>query len=88
MLISRPYKTQLLITGEDAGATRQAITKAQIQEFTVHFPEDLTSQKSIVAKLDSILGATNRLESIYNQKVAALDELKKSLLHQAFSGQL
>ncbi len=31
---------------------------------------------------------TERLESIYQRKLAALDELKKSLLHQAFSGQL
>jgi len=28
------------------------------------------------------------LASIYQQKLAALDRLKKSLLHQAFSGQL
>ena len=27
------------------------------------------------------------LESIYQQKVAALEELKKSILHQAFSGE-
>ena len=31
---------------------------------------------------------TQRLESIYQQKLAALDALKKSLLHQAFTGQL
>ena len=31
---------------------------------------------------------TQRLESIYQRKLAALDDLKKSLLHQAFSGQL
>jgi type I restriction enzyme S subunit len=31
---------------------------------------------------------TQRLESLYRQKLAALDELKKSLLHQAFNGQL
>ncbi len=30
---------------------------------------------------------TQRLESIYQRKLAALDALKKSLLHQAFSGQ-
>jgi len=29
-----------------------------------------------------------RLESLYQSKLAVLDELKKSLLHQAFSGQL
>lgn len=31
---------------------------------------------------------TQRLESLYQQKLTALDGLKKSLLHQAFSGQL
>jgi len=31
---------------------------------------------------------TQRLESIYRQKLDALEALKKSLLHQAFTGQL
>ncbi len=31
---------------------------------------------------------TQRLEFIYQRKLAALDDLKKSLLHQAFSGEL
>jgi type I restriction enzyme S subunit len=31
---------------------------------------------------------TQRLASLYQQKLSALDDLKKSLLHQAFSGQL
>ena len=31
---------------------------------------------------------TQRLESIYQRKLAALDELKKSLLHRAFTGEL
>jgi type I restriction enzyme, S subunit len=31
---------------------------------------------------------TQRFESLYQQKLAALAELKKSLLHQALSGQL
>jgi hypothetical protein len=31
---------------------------------------------------------TQRLASLYQRKLAALDELKKSLLHQAFSGAL
>jgi len=31
---------------------------------------------------------TQRLESLYQQKLNALDELKKSLLHRAFSGKL
>jgi type I restriction enzyme S subunit len=48
----------------------------------------LTEQKTIVKKLDELAQETHRLESIYRQKLTALDNLKKSLLHQAFSGQL
>jgi len=31
---------------------------------------------------------TTRLAAIYQQKLAALEALKKSLLHQAFTGEL
>jgi type I restriction enzyme, S subunit len=30
----------------------------------------------------------NRLEAIYQQKLAALNELKQSILHKAFTGEL
>ena len=88
LLISKPYKDKLLQTGEEGGSTRQAITKAQIQDFTVKYPATIQEQKLIIAKIDAVLTETQRLESIYQQKIAALDELKKSLLHQAFSGHL
>ncbi|MEY4978800.1 MAG: hypothetical protein RLZZ352_1070 [Pseudomonadota bacterium] len=39
-------------------------------------------------KLRGIELECRHLESIYRQKLTALEELKKSLLHQAFSGQL
>jgi type I restriction enzyme S subunit len=45
-------------------------------------------QKQIVSNLDALREETQRLEAIYQQKLAALEALKKSLLHQAFSGQL
>jgi len=48
----------------------------------------LDEQTPAVAKLNALSAETKRLESIYQRKLAALDELKKSLLHQAFSGQL
>ena len=72
LLISKLYKDQLLQTGAEGGSTRQAITKAQIQEFAVNYPENLKAQKSIVEKLDNMLAETNRLEAIYQQKLAAL----------------
>jgi len=88
LLISKPYKDQLLQTGAEGGSTRQAITKAQIQDFSVEYPATLKEQKSIAAKLDAMLAETQRLATIYERKLAALEELRKSLLHQAFSGRL
>lgn len=48
----------------------------------------MNEQKRIVATLDALSAETQRLEALYAQKFAALDELKASLLHQAFSDQL
>lgn len=48
----------------------------------------ITEQKKISTELDALRAETQCLESIYQQKLAALAALKKSLLHQAFSGQL
>lgn len=48
----------------------------------------ITVQRKAMAKADDLLAETQHLESIYHQKLAALDALKKSLLHQAFTGAL
>ena len=66
---------------------------------TAHGPKDLragttTSQVDCYPriqarpKLDSLREDTQRLESVYERKLGALEALKKSLLHQAFSGEL
>ncbi|MGV3580883.1 MAG: restriction endonuclease subunit S [Methylophilus sp.] len=88
LLLSKPYKDKLLQTGSEGGSTRQAITKAQIQEFVIEFPPAIEDQKVIVHKLNEILKETQHLEAIYQRKIACLDELKKSLLQQAFAGEL
>ncbi len=48
----------------------------------------IQAQQRIVAKLDALCEETQRLEKIYRQKLVVLDELKKSILHQAFTGEL
>jgi len=67
-----------------------AYSALPIQRLNGHriFVPSLEEQELIVFQLDGLREETHRLESIYQQKIAALDELKKSLLHQAFSGQL
>jgi type I restriction enzyme S subunit len=48
----------------------------------------LPHQQEIAQRFDAFATETRRLESIYQQKLNALEALKKSLLHQAFTGQL
>jgi type I restriction enzyme, S subunit len=69
------------------GAIMSGLNMGLIEELPLLLPS-LERQKKIVAALDSLKEETQRLASIYQQKLAALDELKKSLLHQAFSGAL
>ena len=64
-----------------------AIYYKNLKNLVIPIPP-IPAQKKIVIELDAIRAETQRLESIYQQKITALEELKKSLLHQAFSGQL
>jgi type I restriction enzyme, S subunit len=45
-------------------------------------------QKQAVEKLNALSEETQRLARLYVRKLAALEALKKSLLHQAFTGEL
>ena len=48
----------------------------------------LAQQKRLEAEFDALREETQRLESIYGRKLAALGELKQSLLRQAFVGEV
>lgn len=63
------------------------ISGKQIESFKFMRPP-LNEQASIAGRLNELHEKTQRLAEISQQKLAALDELKKSLLHQAFTGQL
>lgn len=77
------------ITGRAQGAnpTMKKINNKSVKTLPVVVP-DINIQTKIVAELDFLSKETNILESIYQQKNAHLENLKKSLLHQAFSGAL
>jgi type I restriction enzyme S subunit len=60
----------------------------EIREVVVSFPKSLAEQSATVTKLDTLREETQRLVSLYERKLAGLEALKKSLLHQAFTGQL
>jgi type I restriction enzyme S subunit len=69
------------------GATFPNVSGALLGGLKLSVPA-IAAQREIVANLDDLRDETQRLESLYRQKLAALDELKKSLLDQAFSGEL
>jgi type I restriction enzyme S subunit len=69
------------------GVAQQNLSLAQVKDFRIPVPP-LPEQQRIVGILDALREQTQHLESIYQQKLAALGALKKSLLHQAFRGQL
>ncbi|MBN2128470.1 MAG: restriction endonuclease subunit S [Sedimentisphaerales bacterium] len=69
-------------------ATLPIINKSKWSALSVWLPPKVKEQKTISAKLDALAAETRRLEAIYRCKLAALEELKKSLLHQAFTGGL
>jgi type I restriction enzyme S subunit len=54
----------------------------------LHFIPPIDAQQAISASLDELEPEKRSLESLYTRKLAALDELKQSLLHAAFSGAL
>jgi type I restriction enzyme S subunit len=68
-------------------AAQPVISNSSLKDLLLTFPE-IVKQKKIAAQLDALAEETHRLESIYQQKLAALEALKKSLLHQAFTGAL
>jgi len=53
----------------------------------VPFPS-INVQQNIVQKLDELSVETKKLETIYQQKINDLEELKKSILQKAFNGEL
>ena len=87
ILTSRPYKKLLLGIGDEGGSTRQAITKKQLQDLVVTFP-DLTTQSGIIDWIQKAYEKFQQLEALYTEKLESLKELKQSLLQQAFAGEL
>ena len=69
------------------GAASPHLNICDIRTFPIPLPP-ITEQRQIVAKLNTIAAETQNLARLYERKLAALAELKKSLLHQAFTGEL
>jgi type I restriction enzyme S subunit len=79
------FKVRLQALGK--GSAQANINMGTFENELFPFPP-IQEQGVIAKKLDALSAQTKKLEAIYQQKIADLDELKKSLLQKAFNGEL
>jgi type I restriction enzyme S subunit len=79
--------SQHWLGGVKKGAAYIGINIEDLRLLPVNAPK-MERQLEVVEHLDLLQEDTRRLARLYERKRTALDALKKSLLHQAFSGQL
>jgi type I restriction enzyme S subunit len=70
------------------GANIPQINNYSFDDVYIPYPKAIKEQQNIVGQLDVLLVETKKLEAIYQQKINDLEELKKSVLQKAFSGEL
>ena len=75
------------LKSQSVGTGTKFLKLRMIKDMMIPLPTIL-EQSRIVAELEALAAETQRLAQIYEQKLASLAALKKSLLHQAFSGEL
>jgi type I restriction enzyme S subunit len=86
MLLQGRIQKKLL--AHSRGATVQHVNMKDIRALELGPVPPISTQRDMVAAIRAALQHSERLESIYQRKLAALEALKQSLLHQAFTGQL
>jgi type I restriction enzyme S subunit len=94
-VIDRSYLFHWLIANETmkkinatwTGATLPRANMNAVLDFKINIPP-IKEQRKIVEKLDALSTETKRLDSIYQQKITDLEELKKTILQKAFNGEL
>lgn len=84
-LKSSAIRRQMIDGGN--GANIKSLNQGTLSRLEIPFPS-ISEQAKMVESIEAFQHESQRLEGIYQQKLIALDNLKKSLLHQAFTGEL
>ena len=79
---------QKRLLDKSTGATVQHVNMKDIRGLSMSELPSIQVQKACVEELEHFKSEVNRLENIYQQKLTALNELKQSILHKAFTGEL
>ncbi|MCZ8168650.1 MAG: restriction endonuclease subunit S [Flavobacterium sp.] len=70
------------------GASYPAVTDNDVKGILFSFLKSKEAQQTIVRQLDALRAETQKLEAVYQKKIADMEELKKSILQKAFAGEL
>jgi len=85
LLLTKDFTEYAILGSQRAGMPK--VNREHLFAYRFYLPP-ITTQQSIVQKLDALSAQTKKLEAIYQQKINDLEELKKSILQKAFSGEL
>jgi type I restriction enzyme, S subunit len=86
--VLRSSKMKSQIEKLTSGAAQPQLPIKTLVNFTFPVPTQIEEQHKIVLSLHELSEQTQRLEAIYQEKLAALTELKQSILQKAFTGEL
>lgn len=70
-----------------SGMAQPKLNQSMLNKIPIPLPPE-SEQRAIVRKLDDLRAETQKMEVLYQKKLTDLDELKKSILQKAFTGEL
>jgi type I restriction enzyme S subunit len=85
-LLNSPF-LKVILHSNEVNTARANLSLGFFNNLSIPLPS-IEVQQTIVQKLDALSAETKRLEAIYQQKIDDLEEMKKSILQKAFSGEL
>lgn len=83
LLSTRSFYNKVILNSSQA--TLPIINKSKWENLSVKFPKSISEQSRIVVHLDTVRAEIDRLATLYEQKLADLDELRRSVLQEAFA---
>ncbi len=81
------YINSISIDDYVTGMAQPKLNQRNLNRISAPFPP-LEEQRKILDKINGIQSQTQILETLYQNKITALEELKKSILAKAFDGEL
>jgi type I restriction enzyme S subunit len=97
LIVCIPYNSQMSteflkytidsLVIQRSGSAIPQLTVPMIKEYKISVPT-IEEQKQIIEYAETLRAETQKMEAIYQKKIADLDELKKSVLQKAFAGEL